>query len=57
MKTIATLLSSMLVGTLIWLPNRIVSEKTLQKHLEKQAVAGDIDIWARDDAYTGRIYQ
>lgn len=57
MKTIAPLLSSMLVGTLIWLPNRIVSEKTLQKHLEKQAVAGDIDIWARDDAYTGRIYQ
>lgn len=47
----------MRVGTSIWLLNKIVFEETLQNHLVKQAVAHDIDIWDRDDVYTGWLYQ
>lgn len=48
---------SMHIGTSIRLLNKIVFEKTLQNHLVKQAVARDIDIWDRDDVYTGWLYQ
>lgn len=51
------MLKSMHVGTLIWSLNKIVFVKTLQNHLVKQAVARDIDIWDRDDVYTGWLYQ
>lgn len=53
MKTIHSMLESTHVGTLIWLLNKTVFEKTLQNHLVRQAVAPDIDIWDRDDVYTG----
>lgn len=56
-KTIHTMLKSIHVGTLIGLLNKIVFEKILQNHLVKQAVASDIDIWDRNNVYTGWIYQ
>lgn len=51
------MLKSIHVGTLIGLLNKIVFEKILQNHLVKQAVASDIDIWDRNNVYTGWIYQ